>query len=404
MWRRLVSWYDEFEQEQLDVLKHPELAPKVRPGYRRWNATKLAAMSPIERARLYEFCVAYRGARLWKAIAKFVAAFTLCGVLLHLVAGKPGWFGAIAFANLLGFSLLVGIVGTWFNPTEIMKTKRKLVVGAVAGALIGALGTFTALLVAHGRSQAEVFPRQSQLAMGAVVGGLVIYIPVLLLGFYRRREYQLQALQLQQDAERERLAREVSESQLRMLRAQIEPHFLFNTLGAVQQLAADGAPRAASLTADLIAFLRASFSDMRCEQVSLASEFATIAAYLRVMQARMGARLHFELSLPEPLKEVQVPSMIVLTLVENAIKHGIEPSLRGGGIHVTAAGGAGSVTVCVHDSGVGMSDTPGDGAGLDNVRRRLQLAYGDGASLALRDADPGLAAELTVPVMAKELA
>jgi LytS/YehU family sensor histidine kinase len=187
-----------------------------------------------------------------------------------------------------------------------------------------------------------------------------------------------------------------------MLRAQIEPHFLFNTLGAVQQLAADGAPRAAALTADLIAFLRASFSDMRSEQVVLATEFATIESYLRVMQARMGARLRFALALPESLAQVEVPSMIVLTLVENAIKHGIEPALRGGEIRVSAAADRDSVRIRVHDSGVGMSATPGDGAGLDNVRRRLELAYGERAELALRDADPGLVAELVLPASVKE--
>ncbi|MGH8854935.1 MAG: sensor histidine kinase, partial [Telluria sp.] len=346
MWRRLLNWYEDFENEQLDVLKHPELALRARPGFRRWNANKLAAMSPIERVRLHEFCVTYRGARLWKALAKLVAAFTAAGLLLHIVAGRPGWMAAIAFANLTGFSLLVGLLGTWFNPTDVMK-RRRLVIGIVAGVMLGAFGTSIALLLAQGRPLADIFPRLSQVALGGIVGIVVIYVPMLLLGAYRRRQYQQQAAQLQQDADRERLARELSESQLRMLRAQIEPHFLFNTLGAVQQLAADGAPRAASLTADLIAFLRASFSDMRCEQVSLGSEFATIAAYLRVMQARMGARLHFELELPEPLKELRVPSMIVLTLVENAIKHGIEPSLRGGEIRVSAEGGGDSVTVRV---------------------------------------------------------
>ncbi|SFD70796.1 sensor histidine kinase [Massilia yuzhufengensis] len=402
MWRSIVNWYDTLEQEQLAVMKDPSLAAHAPKGFRRWNATKLAAMSPLERARLHEFCVAYRGARLWKAIAAFTAAFTVAGVLAAFAFPKGGFVTPVVLANLLGFSLLMGAVGTWFNPSDVMKKKRKMIVGSVVGALLGALGSYTVLMIYHGKPLDSIFPRLSQLALGAIVGGMGIYIPVLTLGAYRRRQYEIEAAQLQQHAERERLAREVSESQLRMLRAQIEPHFLFNTLGAVQQLAADGAPRAASLTGDLIAFLRASFSDMRSEQVSLASEFATIGAYLRVMQARMGARLRFELLLPEELKGVPVPSMIVLTLAENAIKHGIEPSLRGGEIRIAASSAGGRLTVCVHDSGVGMSDTPGDGAGLDNVRRRLQLAYGDGAGLVLREAYPGLMAELTMPVTAKE--
>ena len=98
------------------------------------------------------------------------------------------------------------------------------------------------------------------------------------------RQYEALTVQRQQDAERDRLARALSESQLRLLRAQIEPHFLFNTLGAVQQLAEQGGPgaaRAAALTADLIAFLRASLAEMRSEQVPLQSEFDMVAAYLR---------------------------------------------------------------------------------------------------------------------------
>ena len=415
MWRSLMDWYDEFEREQLAVLVDPAMATRARPGYRRWNASKLAAMSPVERSRLHEFCVTYRGARLWKALAKWAAAFTLTGLLLHLVFDSPGWLGAVLLINLAGFVLLLSGVSIWFNPNEIFKSKRKVLAGAIGGALLGALGSFVGLMLAHGEPTAAIFPRLQQLALGAIVAALVLFVPMYLASAFRRSQYLRQAAELQRDAERERLAREVSEAQLRMLRAQIEPHFLFNTLGAVQQLAADGAPRAAALTADLIAFLRASFSDMRCEQVSLATEFATTASYLRVMQARMGARLRFDLFLPDALKAVEVPSMIVLTLVENAIKHGIEPSLRGGEIRVTAQDGDGCVTVRVHDTGVGVgvgmgaaaamaATAPGGGAGLDNVRSRLRLAYGDGAGLVLRDADPGLTAELRIPATMKETA
>jgi signal transduction histidine kinase len=404
MWRRLVNWYDAFEHEQIAVLDRPELAELVAPGLRRWNARKLAALPPLERARMREFCITYRGPRLHKALAKWAAVFTFLGVLQHLVFGDPGLVAAVIIANLAGFPVLAGLVSLWFAPSEVLKSKRAMLIGSSAGALLGALGAFTGLMLAKGRPLEAIYPRLSELAIGAVVIGLVLSLPALLVSAYRRRQYAAQAAQLQRDAERERMARELSDSQLRMLRAQIEPHFLFNTLGAVQQLAADGAPRAAALTADLIAFLRASFNDMRCEQVGLKSEFATIASYLRVMQARMGARLQFELSLPDALADVEVPSMIVLTLVENAIKHGIEPSLRGGAIRITAEAHDGSLRICVHDSGVGMSATPGAGAGLDNVRRRLQLAYGEGAGLALREADPGLVAELTVPLAVKEAA
>jgi LytS/YehU family sensor histidine kinase len=169
----------------------------------------------------------------------------------------------------------------------------------------------------------------------------------------------------------------------------------------VQQLAQHGAPRAAELTANLIDFLRSSMQDMRSEQVSLTAEFSLLESYLKVMQVRLGERLRFSLQLPRALEQVQLPTMILLTLVENAIKHGIEPALRGGEVVVSAQALDGAVRIRVQDGGVGMStiDEPegGGGTGLDNVRHRLRLAYGEAAGLALQEGDPGLIADVTIP-------
>ncbi len=408
MWRRIVNWYDDIEREQIAVLERPELAAQVRPGFRRYMVDKLATMTPIERQQLREFCVTYQGRRLWMAIAKLALLFTVAGALVHAVTGKGGWIGYIFLFNLLGFCLTAGGVAAWFDARRLLEAKRKMLLQAVLGALIGAGVCYAILVLTDPRPVGHFVSRLPQLAVTTTLAGAALAIPFLSIGAFRRRQQEALMAQLLRDAEAEKLARELSDAQLRMLRAQIEPHFLFNTLGAVQQLAADGAPRAAALTADLIAFLRASFSDMRCEQVSLATEFATTAAYLRVMQARMGARLRVDCALPEELASARVPSMIVLTLAENAIKHGIEPSLRGGGIRISAEGSGDGIHVRVEDSGVGMSDTPGDGAGLDNVRRRLQLAFGGAARLQLRNADPGVVAELTLPfpepVAMKEMA
>jgi sensor histidine kinase YesM len=121
------------------------------------------------------------------------------------------------------------------------------------------------------------------------------------------------------------------------------------------------------------------------------------------MQVRLGERLRFTLALPRALEQVRLPSMILLTLVENAIKHGIEPALRGGEVTVSAEAIDGALRIRVQDGGVGMStiaapDSQADGGtGLDNVRHRLRLAYGDAAGLRLRDGDPGLVADVTIP-------
>jgi sensor histidine kinase YesM len=399
MWRKVVDWYREWEDEQIAVLEQPELAAKTA-GYRRVYYQKLAQRSPVERQQLRDFSVAFKGRRGWLATAALLIAFTLCGILLHLLWPARSWVAPVVTANVLGVALSFGLFGAWFNYRDVVRRKFRLLLTALAFALLAAVGLSGGVLWISDQSSAAVMqklPRVLAMILGA---GLAVAVPMIVIGLLRNRQHEALTEQLQRDAERDRMARELAESQLRLLRAQIEPHFLFNTLGAVQQLAEHDAPRAAELTANLIAFLRASMNKMRSEQVALDAEFGLVEAYLRVMRVRLGARLRFTLKLPPELGQVQVPSMIVLTLVENAIKHGIEPSLRGGEVMVSAEVLDATIRVRVQDSGVGMGAAGGSGTGLDNVRRRLQLTYGAGAGLALHDADPGLVADITIPLQA----
>ncbi|HEU4853636.1 MAG TPA: histidine kinase [Telluria sp.] len=403
MFNRVIRWYNEWEQEQLDVLNDPSVAERTEPGYRRYFANKLAELSPIERQQLHAFSVKYRGRTFWIAMAKLLLVFSVLGAILFLL--RPEKFGlleAIILGNAMGFGLLMAFLGVWFNSRKIAKNKFKLVAVMVGAATIGALVGASAAMIGKDTPLEEIAERLPLIALRVgVISGAAMAVPLLLLTWIRVRQSELLAQQLQDQAERERLAREVSESKLRLLRAQIEPHFLFNTLGAVQQLAEQGAPRAAELTANLIDFLRASMTEMRTEQVSLASEFGLVEAYLKVMKARLGDRLQFTVSLPADLGSVNVPSMVLLTLVENAIKHGIEPSLRGGEIVVSAHQEEQGVRIRVEDSGVGMGELQGGGDGLENVRRRLQLAFGDTAVLDVRNGDgDGVVADILLPAAA----
>ena len=398
MFKRIAHWYDEWDREVLALLQQPGLAAGVRPGWRRAMADKVAELSPIERQELYRFCRDYRGWVLCRVFAKLALVFSVLGALFKL-AIKPevSLLQAVLTANALGLVTCFGLVSFWFNHTKYARSGRKALAKMVG---LGALGgLYGAVLVVMFRGDAgqhwlELLPR-TLIATG--FGTLLLVLPGIGLAMVRNRHHELLTAQLSQEAEQARLARELSETQLRLLRAQIEPHFLPNTLGAVQQLAQQGAPQAAELTSHLIDFLRASTSDMRCEQVSLETELGLVDSYLRVMQVRLGERLRFSIELPAALAGVEVPSMLVLTLAENAIKHGIEPSLRGGEIAVTARLEDCNVRIGVRDSGVGMSDTPGSGTGLENVRHRLRLAYGDGARLLLSEAEPGLLAEIVIP-------
>ena len=361
---------------------------------------------------MHDFLLKYRGAGFYIAACKLMLLFSAIGVALHLLLpAKFELLKALVFSNGLGFALVWGLLGVWFNYRSSVgyKFKKLLLIvstcaaGVAAGVLLAGWSDTGSMGMAF-----ERLLRVGGIAL--LVAGLFYMVPLAIVTTWRNRQYEALTVQLQQDAERDRLARELSESQLRLLRAQIEPHFLFNTLGAVQQLAeqgASGAAQAAALTANLIAFLRASLAEMRADQVPLQTEFDVVQAYLQVMQVRMGARLSFRLDLSPGLAQIQVPSMILLTLVENAIKHGIEPSLRGGEIVVSAVLDAeGAMRLRVQDTGVGLGagGAPGGGLGLENVRRRLQLAAAAASLQVQNGEEEGVLAEIVLPMNTKELA
>ncbi|MGK5023602.1 sensor histidine kinase [Janthinobacterium sp. RB2R34] len=405
MLKKYRDWYRSIDDESLLVLKHPEMAAQVQGRLRRCVARNLATLTPIERQQLHDFLLKYRGAGFFIAAFKLMLLFSAIGVVLHLLL--PARFEllkAVLFSNGMGFALAWGLVGVWFNYRSSVRGKFKKLLLVVSMCMAGVVtGVLLAGLSDTG-SMGMAFERLMRVGGVALLVAVVFYmVPLAIVTTWRNRQYEALTRQLQQDAERDRLARELSESQLRLLRAQIEPHFLFNTLGAVQQLAEQGAPRAAELTADLIAFLRASLAEMRSEQVALQSEFDMVAAYLRVMQARMGTRLRYALDLPAEFAQMTIPSMILLTLAENAIKHGIEPSLRGGEITISAQQVDSMLRLRVHDTGMGLpqcttNQVPDGGLGLENVRSRLRLSD-PSASLNLHDGEEGgVIADILLPI------
>jgi signal transduction histidine kinase len=400
MWNKLVAWHRSMEEEGLAVLADPAAADRLPPGMRKFMASKLAALSPFEREQLRAFSLKYYGWRAYAALAKFVAVCIVVGVLVHLAFPKRGLVEMIAVSTCLGVGGLAAFVGAWYNHRQMMQKKLRIVVSVLGLSTLGNIVGASVAGLEKGRSAAAILERLPPVILYTSLGLLVfLLLPLALVVLTRDQHYQVWSAQLQLEAERERTARELSESRLRMLRAQIEPHFLFNTLGAVQQLAENGAPRAAELTANLIAFLRASLSEMRTDRVNLRSDFELIRAYLDVMKTRLGDRLAYRIELPEALAGVGVPSMLLLTLVENAIKHGIEPAFRGGTIVVSAVQEGGQVRIRVQDDGVGMSAIPGQGHGLENIRDRLKLIYGDTARLELADGEPqGLLADVILPL------
>lgn len=402
MWKKMVEWYRGWEDEQLRILDNPELATAVVPGYRRKVGARLAELSLIERQQLRDFALKYRGWRLYAAAAKLIMLFTLAGVALFYLNPDPGVVKSIILTNALGALGIFSFYGAFFNYRKLASKGWKALFAVVGWGIFGGVCAVVAgasFAIVRGEPLAAFVNKVGMAMLVVGVGvSLLFALPMALFGWMRSQKYKTLMAKLENDAERERMARELSDSHLRLLRAQIEPHFLFNTLGAVQQLAEKGAPLAAELTANLIAFLRASLDEMRREQVTLQTDFGLIGAYLQVMKVRMGERLRYRLDLPDALARVNVPAMLLLTLVENAIKHGIEPSLRGGEVNVTAQQEHGLICIRVENSGVGMSASQGGGQGLDNVRTRLNLAYAGAATLLMHDnPDGGVIAEIRLP-------
>ena len=345
--------------------------------------------------------MSFRGAKLWWAIAKLCLLFSMFGLFLQLFRPKLDWWVLVLVANLIGWALSFSLIGIWFNYRQIAKHRLRVLLSGALGVCVGLLGGAMVGALIKGKNIVQSIEQDApNVIKVALILGVIYALLIGMVAGWRNKNYETINAQLELEAEREKNARQASESQLRLLRAQIEPHFLFNTLGAVQQLAEQGAPQAAQLTANLIVFLRASMSEMRSDQISLAEEFQLVRAYLEVMQVRMGSRLEFHLDLPRDLGDIKLPSMVLLTLAENAIKHGIEPSLRGGSIQISASKIEDTVVVLVQDSGIGLSDKPSTGIGLQNVRDRLRLLYGARAELAISEVETGgVLAELRMPII-----
>lgn len=200
-------------------------------------------------------------------------------------------------------------------------------------------------------------------------------------------------------ADVEALERRLLEAQMAALQAQIEPHFLFNTLALIGQLIETDPPKAAKIHASLIQYLRAAMPQMREKGGGkLGQQIDLSLAYLKIMQARMGDRLSVSVDVPGDLTYAEFPSMMLQTLVENSIKHGLEPKVAGGHINIKALIIENDLQVEVSDDGAGFDMHADDGIGLSNIRERLNMLYGAKAQLIVEvPQDGGTKVSIRIP-------
>ena len=257
-----------------------------------------------------------------------------------------------------------GIVVMWwgfFDWVAVVSWKALLLVsflGLILGGGIFKLPTFTFLLIV------------SAFIIKVVAGG--------------KRRAELTADEATRRAETEQLERTVVEARMEALQAQIEPHFLFNTLASIDQLILTDPPRASRMQQSLIRYLRSAMPQMRDGgRPTLGQQVNLCSAFLEIMGVRMEGRLQPVMSVPEGLKSAVFPSMMLQTLVENAIKHGLEPKVEGGRLEISAEIVDGQLAVHVLDNGVGFMPKAEAGVGLANVRERLKALYNGRAELII---------------------
>ncbi|WP_280151018.1 histidine kinase [Piscinibacter sp. XHJ-5] len=307
------------------------------------------------------------------------------------------------FVVLLGRTLVIAMVlllvfiaaGLW-RPSWIPSWLARVVAVAIAAPI----ATFVAYLPAVGGDVSAVLAHEGRVSGFILIAGCSLVIgPLLALGaMYRERDAQARNDRLQFALEKSTLERQALDARLRLLHAQIEPHFLFNTLANVQELVESGSPQAGPVLKHLIAYLRAAVPRLSDEEPVLSTELGLVRAYLELMHMRMPDRLHFHIAVPMELHALRFPSMALLTLVENAIRHGIDPTEQGGSIEVGASreAASGLVKIWVADTGRGMNEKVAAGTGLTNLRARMKAFYGDSGRLELQELVPqGLRAELS---------
>jgi sensor histidine kinase YesM len=310
-------------------------------------------------------------------------------------------FGGGFTVNFI-FSQSIGLCICSFILAGHLLVKRPSLVGHGILLLIAlpggaAFGSFVGSLIA-GIPYSELVGESHSLFIQMLLIGIIFGTMITYFFFSREKISQTEAWLQQEQINRLKSEKKTLETHLRLLQAQIEPHFLFNTLSNVLSLLDSDPVKGKAMLVDLTRYLRASLSRTRERTTKLGQEMDLVEAYLKIQQVRMGDRLRYAIDVPEALRNISLPPMLIQPLVENALKHGLEPRIEGGDILVKAEDTNDRYRVFIMDTGAGMSDAWLAGIGLTNVRERLEALFHGKARLILEENQPtGLKATLEIP-------
>jgi signal transduction histidine kinase len=300
------------------------------------------------------------------------------------------WFFANTYLDLLVSALCVGYTSMVLFTAATNLRGHRLPRWAiqVLSIIVGSFfGTMLAGLV-KGRDMTSMFTERYYgvlITMGLGIGFGAMAVSIYI---FRERESRRDAELARAQAERAQLEKNVLQAQLALMQAQVEPHFLFNTLANVQHLVETDPASASRMLESLIRYLRAALPQMREDRTTVGRELDMARAFLDIHRMRMGSRLDYVLEVPENLRSRPFPPMMLITLVENAVIHGVDPCCEAGTITIRATEEGGRLRLAVADTGQGISPKKGTGVGLVNIRERLKTLYGTSARLVLEENVP----------------
>jgi hypothetical protein len=332
---------------------------------------------------------------IWRILSPKRVVLTLGSCALLGLVVSPVWvipaIEVMARAMLIGLVALVvfGVFEYWPRRLPPWLARWCLQVSAVVLAIpLACLVLYLAISIGD---ELPFWKSEGRLSgfITLSVTGLALASWMAMSALLRQRDEEVRNQALAFELEKSELERKALDARLRLLQAQVEPHFLFNTLANVRELVDSGSPQASKVLDTLITYLRAAVPRLQDPSTTLGQELQLVRAYLELMQLRMDDRLQFSVDADPAAERLRCPPTTLLTLVENAIRHGIDPSEEGGRIDVTVRVQEGRVHAEVCDTGAGLrGQVTGLGTGLSSLRERLQLAFGSVADLRLASVQP----------------
>lgn len=335
--------------------------------------------------------------RLLGTLSLTVLFNTAIAVLLTTIGFGTTFWHALVFAQCIGLTICACVVLTnrLFRQHHVLVRAILLGAALLAGTAIGsALGAAVRGLPAGGFHIGNIFVWK--------IVGVSIMFGLIITYFFHNQAQLAASTQMVHEERIKRLSSEklALEANLKRLQAQVEPHFLFNTLSTIVSLMDTDPADAKAMLMDLTRYLRTALGRTRDRETTLGQEMELVRAYLDIFKIRMGRRLRYDIDVPQPLADQPLAPMLLQPIVENAVLHGLESTVAGGYVNIRATAVGGRVNIEIADTGSGMADQHTPGVGLANVRERLARIYGNQARLVIEENRPhGVAVVIEVPMM-----